>query len=496
MQQPNIVFITTDQMRDDSYRLGGNDIIQTVAIDHLARRGIRFTKAFSQQPVCIPARASILTGMEGNELGITDYVEGYELPTNETLPQLLKNAGYQTKLVGKMHQYPERCHYGFESMLICEEGRKIGQANGQFRGYDDYEIWLAEQGYAGQAFTHGMSNNDHSVTTWHLPDDLHPTEWIGNETCKAIKNRDWTRPLFLWSSFTAPHPPLVPLAKDLAILDSEDIDLPVLGDWMDNQPYFHELNQATFHGNEKSVTEIKLARKAYYALIMQVDRQINKIIGTLREEGMLENTWFVFTSDHGDNLGDHLLWGKRNFLRGSTQIPFIITPPIRGELDEIVGKDWLPGEKSSVPVGLHDILPTCLDIANIKIPSHISGRSLLPFVCNQESNFGRVIFGELGNCGERTFMLTDGKWKYIWYEHDGKELLFDLVQDSYEINNLVHINKEISERFRKKFVEILAKRKNDPAIKDNQLTSVCDDIKLDKRTKRYLATDHNVRGLH
>src|SRR5699024_2678794 len=99
-----------------------------------------FTSAFSQQPVCIPARASILTGKEGYELGITDYVEGFELPTKQTLPQLLKEAGYQTKLIGKMHQYPERCHYGFETMLICEEGRKLGQANQEFRGYDDYEI--------------------------------------------------------------------------------------------------------------------------------------------------------------------------------------------------------------------------------------------------------------------------------------------------------------------------------------------------------------------
>lgn len=484
-------------MRDDSFGLGGNETIQTVAMDLLARKGMRFTRAFSQHPVCIPARASILTGKEGHDLGITDYEEGYELPTKQTLPQLLKDAGYQTKLVGKMHQYPERCHYGFESMLLCEEGRKIGQANQEFKGYDDYEIWLAEQGYAGQAFTHGMSNNDHTVTTWHLPDHLHPTEWIGNETCKAIKNRDWTRPLFLWSSFTAPHPPLVPLKKDLDMIAEAEMELPVSGEWLVDQPYFHEINQAIFRGDEKSEREIKWAKRAYYALIMQIDRQINTIIGTLREENMLDNTWFIFTSDHGDNLGDHLLWGKRNFLRGSTQIPFIVTPPIRGNITHLMGEKWLPGQECEVAVGLHDILPTCLEIAQVEIPMDVSGKSLVPYVSNQaEHNKNRLILGEIGNRGARSLMLTDGDWKYIWYEHDGKELLFNLGEDPYEVTNLTKSNPEILERFRRELVQILSQRDEDPAVQNEQLTPVDPNIQLTVKERRSLVNDHNVRGLH
>lgn len=496
VDKPNIVFITTDQMRDDSFGLGGNEMIQTTAMDHLARRGIRFTKAFSQQPVCIPARASILTGLEGYELGITDYVEGYQLPTTQTLPQVLNDAGYQTKLIGKMHQYPERCHYGFESMLLCEEGRMLEQGRDGMKRYDDYEIWLAEQGYAGQAFTHGMANNDHTVTTWHLPDHLHPTEWIGSEACKAIKTRDWTRPLFLWTSFTAPHPPLVPLAKDLAMIDEADIALPVIGEWVKEQPYFHDINQAQFRGNEKSEREIKLAKRAYDALIMQVDRQMNQIIGTLREEGMLENTWFIFTSDHGDNLGDHLLWGKRNFLRGSTQVPFVVTPPIRGDIDEVMGEQWIPGLDSKYPVGLIDIFPTCLDIAGVDLPNNIAGESLLPHVLDQEATDQRYIFGEIGTSGGRTIMVTDGKWKYIWYEQDGKELLFDIKNDPYELTNVANQEHEPLGMFRRHLIEVLAERKNDRALKDGRLNPVDPSITLRMKDRNRLATDHNVRGLH
>lgn len=496
MHQPNIVFITTDQMRDDSFGQGGNEVIQTIAMDHLAKRGVRFTKAFSSHPVCIPARASIMTGKEGFSLGITEYEEGFEIPTKNTLPQLLRDEGYQTKVVGKMHVYPERCHYGFEHMQICEEGRKIGQATNEFRGYDDYEIWLAEQGYPGQAFTHGMANNAHSVTTWHLPDHLHPTEWIGRETCKAIKNRDWTRPLFLWSSFTAPHPPLVPLEKDLAMVDNDEISLPVTGDWVENSPLFHQFNMAMFEGDTKSEKEIRLAKRAYYALIMQIDRQINTIIGTLREEGMLENTWFIFTSDHGDNLGDHLLWGKRNFLRGSTQIPFIVTPPTKGNLNEVMGEEWIPGQTSDTVVGLQDILPTCLDIAGVEIPEDVDGRSVLSSVYHPEQMDTRYLLGEIGNPGMRSIMLTDGKWKYIWYEQDGKELLFNLNKDPDEETNLMEIEKDIMNELRQEMIHVLSERENDPAINHGKLTASGKEKELSLKQKHRLATDHNIRGVH
>lgn len=495
MQKPNIVFISTDQMRDDYMGCAGHRAIQTVAIDHLARRGLRFEKAFSSHPVCIPARASIMTGLEGHTLGITEYREGFELPTDQTLPKLLNEGGYQTKVVGKMHTYPERCHYGFESMLLCEEGRKIGQASNEFRGYDDYEQWLAEKGYAGQAFSHGMANNDHSVTTWHLPDYLHPSEWIGSESCKAIKNRDWTRPLFLWTSFTAPHPPLTPLLKDYMFYE-DDIQNPVYGKWLNKHPISHQNNIGISNGDEKTEKEIMRSRRAYCALITQIDRQINRIIGTLREEGLLENTWFIFTSDHGDNLGDHQLWGKNNFLRGSSQIPFIITPPTKGDLDKVMGEQWMPGTVTDSVAGLQDILPTCLDIAGLPGPDDIDGQSLLPVVYDSKEKIRDVLLGEIGHKGMRSFMLTDGIWKYIWYEQDHAELLFHIGTDPYELEELSDKDKDELLRWRRQLIDILSKRESDRAIVNNTLKSSQLKKKLSKIEKSRLATDHNVRGLH
>lgn len=494
MNRPHIVMITTDQMRGDLLGCAGHPVIRTPHIDFLAKRGMRFTQAYSTTPVCIPARASIMTGLEGHTLGITSYREGFELPTDRSLPQLLREGGYETRAVGKMHVYPERRHYGFDSMLLCEEGRELGAGSDRKRGYDDYEQWLAEQGYPGQAFAHGISSNGYcAVTPWHLPDELHPTEWIADQSCKVIKRRDWTRPLFLWSSFTAPHPPLTPLMRDLYMYEKDDMPEPAIGDWADNQPLFHQRNVAMFGG--LSDRQAEWARRSFYAMITHVDRALNRIIGTLREEGMLENTWFIFASDHGDNMGDHHLWFKSNFTKGACNIPLIITPPVRGNLDQVMGEDWLPGINRS-PVGLQDLLPTCLGIAGVPIPEGLDGRSLLPLVEQRTERVREAILGEFGIAGQRSLMLTDGRWKYIWFEEDGAELLFHIEEDPNELNNLAKTDDSPIVYWRNILIQQLMRREHDPALQDNRLQSAGSPRVLSEKEKLRLVSDHNVRGLH
>ncbi|MFC7392097.1 sulfatase-like hydrolase/transferase [Scopulibacillus cellulosilyticus] len=485
LNQPNIIMISCDHLRADFMGCSGHELIQTPHIDRLARKGIRFTQAYSTTPICVPARGMIMTGLEGHDLGLTTYHEGF--PVKETLPQQLHDAGYQTLAVGKMHVYPERCHYGFDNMILWEEGRQIGKPYGMNKGYGDYEQWLAEQGYPGMAFTHGMSINEYSMTPWNLPDYLHPTEWIGYQACKEIKRRDWTRPLYMWASFTAPHPPLVPLMKDLYLYDRDDMPSPVIGDWADKHPAFHQLELS--FDEQMTDKQIDLAYRAYFALVTQVDRQINRIIGTLREEGMLENTWFVFTSDHGDNLGDHHLWQKSNFLNGSCHIPLIITPPLRAEgdqLDELLGPNWVPGKVNNSVVGLQDILPTLCDIAGAEIPDHVNGKSLLPLVKDPTDRVRDTILGEYGNTGRRSLMLTNSEWKYIWYEEDGFELLFNILDDPNETRNLASKELNILEKWRNRLIDILSRRENDPAVSGKPLagSSIGYELSLIEKEKR------------
>jgi arylsulfatase A-like enzyme len=437
-----------------------------------------------------------MTGLEGHTMGITVYREGFALPTRATLPQLLHDGGYETRVVGKMHVYPERCHYGFDSMLLCEEGRMLGAGQERKRGYDDYEQWLAEQGYPGRAFAHGIASNEYAATTpWHLPDHLHPTEWIAHESCKAIKRRDWTRPMFLWASFTAPHPPLTPLMQDLYMYDDDEIPTPVMGDWAQDHALYHQRNAATFGGDMMSPRQTELARKSFYAMITHVDRAINRIIGTLREEGMLENTWFIFTSDHGDNMGDHGLWFKSNFTQGACHIPFIVTPPVRGDLNHIMGTEWLPGVNHS-PVGLQDIMPTCLSIAGLPIPEGLDGRSLWDVVNDPAGAVRETLLGEFGIPGKRSLMVTDGVWKYIWFEEDGEQLLFHLAEDADELVNVASTQPEQLGEYRQRLTNILLERTADPAVINGQLRSSSSPRKLTSREKVQLINDQNVRGLH
>jgi arylsulfatase len=491
--QPNIVFITCDHLRADLLGCAGNQTVQTPHIDKLAEHGVQFTQAYSGTPICIPARASIMTGKDGHSLGIKGYRAGYELPVRETLPQQLHDAGYQTKVVGKMHVYPERCHYGFEEMLLCEEGRLLGEPYGEKRGVDDYELWLAEQGYSGKAFAHGLSALEYAASPWHLPNHLHPSEWIGEQACKQIKRRDWTRPLFLWTSFTAPHPPLTPLLNDLYVYEHEDIPESVMGDWIEEHPVFHDMMRA--YGKGKTQKQVELIKRAFFALITQIDRQINRIIGTLSEEGLLDNTWIIISSDHGENLGDHGLWSKSNFLKGSCNIPLIITPPYKG--DDRIGTGW-EGRTIDAVVGLQDILPTLVEIGNGKIPENIDGKSLLPLLKNNSQAVRDVILGELGPNGRRSLMVTDGKWKYIWYETDGKELLFHIADDPDEIHNLA--NKEIEKRkeYRSKLIDILSKRENDPALDGQELKAFSPGMEgTGKRPRISSHIDYEVPvGLH
>lgn len=437
-----------------------------------------------------------MTGLEGHTLGLTYYKEGYELPTEETLPRILSRAGYQTGVVGKMHVYPERCHYGFDSMLLCEEGRRLGQATGEHRGYDDYELWLAEQGYAGQAFAHGMANNEFNMTPWHLTDHLHPTEWIGTEACKAIKRRDWTRPMFLWASFTAPHPPLTPLARELALYDLDVMPKPSMGDWVEDGPVYCARNAGPYGGWMQTEKQVDRAHRGFCAMTTQVDRLINRILGTLREQGMLDHTWILFTSDHGDNMGDHGLWGKSNFFRGSTGIPLIVAPPISWAKDAAEQFDWFPGRTNGTPVGLQDLLPTLVSIAGQEVPDDIDGRSLLPLVEQPDASVRTSILGEFGVAGRRSFMLADARWKYMWFEEDGRELLFDTVSDLGECRNVADAEQEITLAWRRSLLDLLRRRTNDPACGGEGLRASAPGTRLRPEELAHMAADLNPRGTH
>lgn len=418
--QPNILFVTVDQWPGHLLGYAGNDTIETPTIDRLAELGTCFPNTYAQTPICIPSRRSLMTGMTSRGHGDRDFQPDLKMPEGApTLAGCFGRAGYQTTAIGKLHVYPPRDRIGFDDAILAEEGR------GHLGGPDDYEMYLADCGHAGEQFMHGMSNNEYSWRTWHLPEETHVTNWTTRTAARAIKRRDPTRPSFWHVSYTHPHPPIVPLASYFDRYARRAMTAPASGDWSENDDTLPFVLKAV-RRYYASLPPEQLAdmRRAFYALCTHIDHQLRLLIGTLREEKLLDDTIIVFTSDHGDMLGDHGFYGKRLMYEASARVPLIILDRT-GE--HRVGP---PGGTDNRLVALHDLMPTMLDLAGIAIPESCEGESLA--VAPKRSH----IYGESHLGARASRMVRDERYKLIWYPAGNRIQLFDLRDDPNECCDL------------------------------------------------------------
>lgn len=408
----NVLFINVDEWPGALTGYAGHSDIMTPTLDQLARNGIIFDHCYSECPVCIPARRSIMTGMSPRSHGDRVYSDTMLMPDAPTLAETFRSNGYQTFAAGKLHVYPQRDRIGFEDAVITEEGRY------EFGNVDDYQIWLGENGYTGQEFLHGMGNNTYYTRLWHLPENAHPTNWVTLQMMKQIKRRDPRRPFFFYCSYQFPHPPLVPL-KAFWDMYSEDEILPPVNDyWYADKPIFKMMREAASQYTPK---EIKRARRAFYAQCTHIDNQIRLLIGTLRECSVLDNTIIVFVSDHGDMLFDHGMVAKRSFYEGSARVPFFISgKPVMDQ----------KGTRSSRLVELEDIMPSLLQLCGIAVPDSVDGLSVF------SSEERPYIYGEVGEGMKATRMIRWNKFKLIYYPCGNVFQLFDLYNDPDEMHDL------------------------------------------------------------
>lgn len=417
MSQPNVLFVMVDQWPGGLLGSAGHPVIRTPTLDQLARLGTRYPRAYSECPICIPARRTVMTGTSPRGHGDRNFAPALEMPALPTLAQSFRDGGYQAYAVGKMHLYPQRDRIGFDDILLAEEGRP------QLGAVDDYDIFLAEQGAAGEQYLHGMNNNDYMYRSWHLAERLHVTNWTTREAAKMIKRRDPRRPGFWHVSYTHPHPPLVPLAAYMDLYERELIDLPAQADW-DKGALPPALQSIRDHWPIRaSASDIQGIRRAFYALCTHIDHQLRVLIGTLREENLLDDTIIMVTGDHGDMLGEFGLWAKRLFYENSAQVPMILVGPAR---DSRVLADHVDDRL----VGLQDVMPTLLSLAGLPVPETVEGMSM---VGAQQRDF---FYGECKENVLATRMAHDGRHKLIWYPAGNVLQLFDLQEDPRECRNL------------------------------------------------------------
>lgn len=408
----NVLFINVDEWPGALTGYAGHSDIMTPTLDQLAHNGIIFEQCYSECPVCIPARRSIMTGMSPRSHGDRVYSDTMLMPDAPTLAETFRSNGYQTFAAGKLHVYPQRDRIGFEDAVITEEGRY------EFGNVDDYQIWLGENGYTGQEFLHGMGNNTYYTRLWHLPENAHPTNWVTWQMMKQIKRRDPRKPFFFYCSYQFPHPPLVPLKTFWDMYSEDEILPPVKDHWYSDKPIFKMMREAASQYTPK---EIKRARRAFYAQCTHIDNQIRLLIGTLRECSVLDNTIIVFVSDHGDMLFDHGMVAKRSFYEGSARVPFFISgKPVMNQ----------KGMRSSRLVELEDIMPSLLQLCGIAVPDSVDGLSVFS---NDERPY---IYGEVGEGIKATRMIRWNNFKLIYYPCGNVFQLFDLYDDPDEMHDL------------------------------------------------------------
>lgn len=451
---PNVVLIMTDQQRWDSLSCIGG-AAETPNIDSLASQGTVFTRAYSATPSCVPARASLMTGMDPWNTGILGMGPGQPECANlsNTLPEVLSSIGYHTIGVGKMHFRPQRSLQGFHRTVVDESRR---QYDPEF--VSDYQRWFEQNAPAGcDTYEHGVDANSWMARPSTLPEHLHPTNWTARESIRALQTRDPSRPFFLKMSFARPHSPYDPPPYYFDLYQRKGVPPAVVGDWAERNDVLSDAADVNAWRGRRTNEEIARARAGYLGSITHIDHQIGRLLIELRRNGQFDNTMFVFTSDHGDMLGDHHLWRKTYAYEGSAHIPLIVRPPRREDNDE----SW--AIQSDATVCLQDIMPTILEACGATIPETVDGHSLLGICRGERDSIRPFVHGEHSTCyhpDQEMQYLTDGHWKYIWLPRRGEEQLFNLDKDPYECHDIADETQHAEElsRWRARLVRILADR--------------------------------------
>lgn len=443
----NVLLITGDQVRADvlaSTDDGRNPqslsrAIATPCLDGLAAEGVAFRNCYSPNPVCVPARAALTTGRYPHRCTGRKRNTGSISADLPTLAGHFRANGYGTYAIGKLHYLPyrapgeERVLHGFEYAELHEEGRIINKFDpqGKMQGLEDYHDFLAEAGWAGYERSHAIGNNDMRAGSVPFPAEFHEEAWVASRTIAALERHQIessATPFFLWASFSKPHPPYDPPAPYDRMYDPRTFPAPLgAGDEPLLEGRDPELlrRRVRFGWDQLSASAVQTARAHYAGLMTFQDAMIGRILAFLTECGQLENTIVVYTSDHGDLLGDFGRFFKTCMFDASAKVPLVFRAPkgfgYAGSRDQLVG--------------LQDIFPTLAELTATECPSGLDGGSL-GSILKEGSIAGRdLIVSQFGEDPAQKYMLRTSRWKYVYHQEGATEELYDVASPAYELCN-------------------------------------------------------------
>lgn len=415
MARKNLLIVMTDEHTRKVMGCYGNPHVKTPNMDRLAARGTLFERAYSTSPICIPARAIIATGRYVNETRNWDNAFAYT-GAHRSWMHALSDAGWRVESIGKLHFRNEEDDTGFQKQhLPMHVVGATGDVLGCVR--DPMPPRPASRKMAEKIGPGTSSYSDYDVDICELT-----VSWLKDRAAEGD-----AAPWALFASFVTPHFPLI--APELFYDMYKDKGLMPQKPWppeAEDHPWLAAFRKSFLFDNfTPETTAIALA--CYYGLVSFVDDRIGKVLDTLEALGMADDTLVIYTSDHGDNIGERGLWGKSNFFEEAAGIPMIVAGP------------GMPtGKRSKTPVSLYDIYPTALDWAGVSDAEEGArpGRSLLPLATAADDP-DRPVVGEYHAAGAATgtFMVRKGRFKYIHYV-DYPPQLFDLDADFEETADL------------------------------------------------------------
>lgn len=422
-KRPNILFILTDQQRADTIAALGNPIIRTPALDRLAREGTAFTSAYCASPVCVSSRASLYHGQYPARSGC--YDNNFNMPGDgrPTFMGSLTAAGYRTHAIGKLHFTPDRDGlHGLQSRESQEE--LLPSPDG-----DDYLRFLRTNGGEHITDPHGVRGEMYYVPQpAQMPARLHPTQWIGDRATAFL--RDPARrgsPWMLVASFIHPHPPFAPPAPWHKLYRTPDMPLPFIPDGSADLLTHHNRVQNRYKYRDRGLDLqlIRTMRAYYYACISFIDMQVAAMLRALEDSGELDNTLILFSSDHGELLGDYGSFGKRSILDAAARVPLLARWPER----------FAAGVRNDAPASLVDIMPTMHAAADVPRPANLDGIDLADL--SPRSRPGVTIHFQ--HAGLALYGFVTPRVKYGYSAPDHREYVVDRGADRAESRNLADV---------------------------------------------------------
>lgn len=416
----NLLFITTDQQRFDSLPCYGRGFVQAPNLERIAREGTVFERCYVTSPVCVPSRASMMCGQWPSACGVMG--NGSWLPDAvPTWPSALGAAGKRTAAIGKMHFAPWDLPAGFGERITAEDKRHMYLL-------DDHYQWLKSRGI----------ERPHPVTlpgyyeslgapAWPHGKETHIDAFVGDRAAEWIEKHG-REPFAAWVSFPGPHDPYDPPPEFAKLYENAPIPEPVGSRAeLSSKPRAQRnhssknLNNGMFRIDCTNATpeQYRRWRQHYFANITLIDEGIGKMLAALERAGTLDETLIVFTSDHGDALGDHGLCYKSFFYESMAHVPLLVRGP-----------GAKAGARCAGLVSTLDLVPLFYEVTGAEKPKTLQGRSIAPLLADPAGPGRELVFCEYSGRA----MAFDGRIKYVQYATSETEL-YDLRNDPDELDN-------------------------------------------------------------